>query len=183
MVQFQVLPTSCRIFDRRRRGVESPGGIDEFTRTSICLLLVAQEVIWCLLASVPQEVCLQLLLALVPQEVRLLLMLTLGLARWPIVFVGTALCRSRSPIVFVGIPLGLSRSHPIVFLGVYRPRPSANMRPGWAVPPADEAGKAETQEERRPTRSSAKGPFPSNSFELSRDAANAKVRETIALVD
>ena len=73
---------------------------------------------WFLVASIPQEVSLRLLLAFVPQEVRLLLMLTLGLARWPIVFVGNPLGRSRSPIVFVGTPLGRSRSHPFVFLGV-----------------------------------------------------------------
>ena len=42
-------------------------------------------------------------------------------------------------------------------------------------PPADEPGKGETQEERKPTSSS--------SFELSRDGARSKVRETIAVVD
>ena len=47
------------------------------------------RMIWFLWASVLQDVCLRLLLACVPQEVRLLLMLARGLARWPIVFLGT----------------------------------------------------------------------------------------------
>ena len=51
------------------------------------------------------------------------------------------------------------------------------------MPPADEAWKAETQEEWRPTSVSMTGPPRSIAFELSRDEAKAEVRETIAMVD
>ena len=51
------------------------------------------------------------------------------------------------------------------------------------LPPADEAGGAETQEERRPTSVSVTGLPRSIAFELSRDEGKAKVRETIAMVD
>ena len=81
----------------------------------------------------------------------------------------------------VAVSLGRLKKSSDVFLGVYRPHPSAKMRPGGGPHPADEPGKAERQEERRPTSSSAKGSFPSKNFELSRDEAKAKVRETIAM--